>query len=979
MATLRIQVQGRTYDAPLPDRRIAIGTGDACDLRLTSPGVATVHCYVEPLGDGRYVVRDAKSGSETRVNGARVEQLALDHGATIQLGNVAIEFREGPAPVAAPAAVASPPQQPRTPSQPKSPSQAKPRPKPKPRPESEYVPLPPKKKGVPLWAIAAGLAVVGLGVGLALSGGKTEDNSTEVARRTSDAQQHAAEGRIDDALTAIDGLEGGDTEELRRQWRLTKRLVEKASDAIWSSRFDLDAAMRESQMQDVIEKHGAAGAAAIADLRKRITASHNEWIAQRKAEFDEASKHDRIANRFAQMRSRWDQVASRVPPGIDAQRVIELGHRAIAEEAARKGDALIKKAEGFLAQELAHRAKKMIEAHAPGFAGYPVSARLEAVRAKAQAVLDAPYVPTPTQPEGDTPTDPSDTPVPDTPVEMDREAIDRLFREHVGEPLSRRAFADAATAGNAAARKAPRGEAEKYLAAWAAEFDHADRALTSLIAHINENKGEYKKITVGRRLAVDIIAANEKGFDAAVRGGTSSFQWARVSAPTFDALFARQAPVGKAAFSAACLLRAVGQDDAAEAQLVAALEGGMNPQGLFTAVARWRHEEPPADGYVVFESRLVRPEERERLLRERAIADALRDIEHRDADKRRAAYEVLLGFGEAASVQLRDALTQRRARLADEIAGNSAFRSAKHKKKLFDLLEQHRAHALALIRDTKAYPYPNPQKLSQDEVNARVDKVRQVWERSFELIASWDDGVKQALESVTEVDEILAKVDPEHEPDLDAIASKASAAVNMPAYTPTAQAAKVREYSLQVLAFNERVPTTATKEEKSNVRVVSNYRMMMGMPAVKIEEHLVRGARGHSKHMREHGYFAHDVPAGKGRTPQNATPGARAKAVGYKGGVGENIATGPWTGLDAFKAWFGSSGHHRNMLGRWTEMGCGRSGGSMWTQLFGSASGSSLKIPPKLPDPTPHYAPEPEDEHGRPIGDRSSDATQGNE
>ena len=77
---------------------------------------------------------------------------------------------------------------------------------------------------------------------------------------------------------------------------------------------------------------------------------------------------------------------------------------------------------------------------------------------------------------------------------------------------------------------------------------------------------------------------------------------------------------------------------------------------------------------------------------------------------------------------------------------------------------------------------------------------------------------------------------------------------------------------------------------------------------------------------------------------------------------------GTWTGYDAFRAWFGSSGHHRNMLGRWSEMGAGRSNGSWWTQLFGAASGKSTKLPDELPEPAEAFAPEPEDDTGRPVG-----------
>ncbi len=47
-------------------------------------------------------------------------------------------------------------------------------------------------------------------------------------------------------------------------------------------------------------------------------------------------------------------------------------------------------------------------------------------------------------------------------------------------------------------------------------------------------------------------------------------------------------------------------------------------------------------------------------------------------------------------------------------------------------------------------------------------------------------------------------------------------------------------------------------------------------------------------------------------------------------------------------------------------MGAGRSGGVWWTQLFGAASGKSLSLPDALDEPEAFFAPEPEDESGRP-------------
>ena len=75
---------------------------------------------------------------------------------------------------------------------------------------------------------------------------------------------------------------------------------------------------------------------------------------------------------------------------------------------------------------------------------------------------------------------------------------------------------------------------------------------------------------------------------------------------------------------------------------------------------------------------------------------------------------------------------------------------------------------------------------------------------------------------------------------------------------------------------------------------MNEYRIMMGRAPVKIDERLVRAARGHSIEMRTKGYFAHESA-----TPGHESPGKRCALQGYSGGVGENIAKGMGTGRAA--------------------------------------------------------------------------------
>ena len=277
------------------------------------------------------------------------------------------------------------------------------------------------------------------------------------------------------------------------------------------------------------------------------------------------------------------------------------------------------------------------------------------------------------------------------------------------------------------------------------------------------------------------------------------------------------------------------------------------------------------------------------------------------------------------------------------------FSSPTARSRLLKELDKRRAAALALIENEAAYPYPSPTHQGQEEVNRLVDAVREVWLRPFDLVAQWDKSVADSMGLVAEVDGVLAKVEEGYAPDLEPVKAAINKAIDVPGMVPD-------EYASKVLAFNLKVATSADAEEKDNVLAVNEYRIMMGRSPVKINERLVRTARGHSIEMRVKDYFAHEGP-----TPGLVSPSDRARQQGYGGGVSENIAygSGGMSGRDAFEGWFGSSGHHRNMIGKgWTEMGAGRClHGIKWTQNFG-ATGKGLKDPEALPPPTPDVAPE---------------------
>lgn len=99
--------------------------------------------------------------------------------------------------------------------------------------------------------------------------------------------------------------------------------------------------------------------------------------------------------------------------------------------------------------------------------------------------------------------------------------------------------------------------------------------------------------------------------------------------------------------------------------------------------------------------------------------------------------------------------------------------------------------------------------------------------------------------------------------------------------------------------------------------------------------HLDRAARKHSADMGKRRYFDHTNPDGE-------SPTDRARAEGYSGGVGENIAAGYQTPADVMQGWLDSPGHCANLMSAgYSVVGIGFAeiSGSpysrYWTQNFG--------------------------------------------
>ncbi len=126
-----------------------------------------------------------------------------------------------------------------------------------------------------------------------------------------------------------------------------------------------------------------------------------------------------------------------------------------------------------------------------------------------------------------------------------------------------------------------------------------------------------------------------------------------------------------------------------------------------------------------------------------------------------------------------------------------------------------------------------------------------------------------------------------------------------------------------------------TGEEREEVRITNNYRLMMGRDALEIDPRIVDSCRGHCQEMVKLGYFAHESPVAA-----NKMPADRLKNAGYDGPCGENISLSFEAPAATHLAWYNSAPHHRNILGPdWFAMGTGKEA-PYWTQEFGAAPGA---------------------------------------
>ena len=248
-------------------------------------------------------------------------------------------------------------------------------------------------------------------------------------------------------------------------------------------------------------------------------------------------------------------------------------------------------------------------------------------------------------------------------------------------------------------------------------------------------------------------------------------------------------------------------------------------------------------------------------------------------------------------------------------------------KKIKEELKRRRKEALDFICNEELYT----KEKGQAKVNELVNKVREIWETPLKGKLPNVHGSK--IKAIDDFLENTLRYTPESNDNyVDFLKAFEDDKFSIKTFSENSEEKKRIAHNQTVFEENSKVENEILAAEKEQIRITNEYRDMMGLYCLIINENLVIGARKHSEYMERTGHFGHIIP----EEPFGATPKDRAKKAGYVGElVGENIYMGTKSPKIAHESWFNSAGHHRNILEpRWQDMGVGLYG-SHWTQLFG--------------------------------------------
>ncbi len=881
MAFLKVYSNGEERTVFLGDRKLVFGRGEDADVFLKDVKASRHHCTLEPLGSGAWQLRDLGSANGTKLNGVRIALETLAPDDVIQVGDARILFAGEAAAVAVSSSVDRGAE-----------TQGE-------QAEGARPPRPPRhRKGRTAVWIGAGVVIAIAALALiAQSTRRAPADPHEAA-----AYRAVASATDDDKLArlATDYLmEFGGSEraaEVRRRGAEARARLADGTSAR-ASGFDPDALVADLPPHEAVARLAALlkettaerrplVESALAGCRERLDRERERFFGELEGVFRAHVE----AGEFAHAREIWfflkgepswepipDQYRDRIVGAmVSLENSASVRRTALFEEVARAEQAHdFPGAMALLAQAL------------PRFKGTAVERSLaERVAFLERAILEGAKG-EPTRPRTD------------VPLLLEKKVAALL------EGMRGREFGRIARELRAIADEAKETKAFAEIDARAAEIEACaalhERAVARLMA------GDLPSGQILKRWRV--LSGDAAGVVVQSKGSDLTYAWTEVPADLYLALLGRAIDSKGAHLGFAVASFVLGGTEA----LAAAFAVGSSDAELRPLLDRYiafqvRREPLPEGGYVAVGGEIL----------------------SRKEHLRRAEEAVIRGYQE----QMEKALA---AIKGDRIVARVERLAARKEQ-----LDKARDFALELIFDEKKYFYPYrgvgrdaEYARVQQEVDQRVNAVREIWEDRTVISVSGSPELTRSLklfdEAAAELGKRLVDVEEKSE-EVDFLRSYLGRKFDIRTLYRTPEERELLRYGDEVMAWNPTVKGDITEVEREQVRVTNDYRIMFGRWPVRIVEKLVLSSRGHCAEMQKLNYFGHFSP-----TPGRRTPYDRMKLAGYEYGSSENCIMGQTSPMGAHQGWCHSSGHHRNILTpEWTEMGTGHHGNLM-TQNYGMA------------------------------------------
>jgi uncharacterized protein YkwD len=424
------------------------------------------------------------------------------------------------------------------------------------------------------------------------------------------------------------------------------------------------------------------------------------------------------------------------------------------------------------------------------------------------------------------------------------------------------------------------------------------------------------------------------------------FRWEEIEPRGIYHLAKAYAPTGEERLNLACFCLNNGFKPEFETIANLIRQEGKYKRSIDSFLGMERGTRVVADfGFRPLNGRLVPHHEWRDAMLKKEIAALKRKIISRDAARRDEGYRGFLELGPVSFDDLEAVLQKRYRSLAAELTGfpetAKLAKLAGEKRKL----NEARDHALELIFDSVRYFYPYKHRQGdyskvQREVDKRVEAVRNLWGNEFQdafggtrvKLSKNFTAVRDDLNQVVRILKDITRGAFQRTSDTGYanLLPTRGTVVHLRNFALDETEWESIDTSAAVMALNERIDTSASRNEWEQVKVTNKYRMMMGRTSLAINELILQAARGHSDWMTRTGTFSHFEDTDERRSPVD-----RMRLAGYDKGSGENIHMGAGSAMGAHLGWYHSSGHHRNMLApSHTEMACGVAG-RYWTQNFG--------------------------------------------